>query len=119
MNSNVTAARRGCLAISTAILLSCACVAAPASAGEQVRTETVTFRDLDVTGPEGVRVLFDRIHAAAKRVCSTSDPMLQVAAYICISKAEAGAVNKVNLPQLTAYYSSKHGDKPQPLIAAR
>jgi UrcA family protein len=121
MNANlsVKTATRGCLAISTAMLLSWMCGAAPATADEQLRTETVSFRDLNVNSPDGAQALFNRIHAAARRVCSESDPILQIAANACTRKSEADAVKKANLPQLTAYYNSKHGDHPQALIAAR
>jgi UrcA family protein len=119
MNVNVKAARHGYLAISTAMLLSCMCGAAPATADEQLRSETVSFRDLNVASPEGAQALFNRIHAAARRVCSESDPIMQLAANACTSKSEANAIKKANLPQLTAYYNSKHGDNPQALIAAR
>jgi UrcA family protein len=119
MNVNVKTARHGYLAISTALLLSCVCGAAPATADEQLRSETVSFRDLNVTSPDGAQALFNRIHAAAKRVCSESDPILQIAANACARKSEADAVKKANLPQLTAYYNSKHGNQPQALIAAR
>jgi len=35
----------------------------------------------------------------------------------CIASAEAKAVEKVNLPLLTAYYQTKTGGQPKALIA--
>jgi UrcA family protein len=119
MNSNVKTATLGRLAVSTAMLLSCVCVAAGALANEQVRSATVNFRDLNVGTLEGAQALFGRIHTAAKRVCSESDPLLQIGAMNCAKKAEADAIEKLNLPQLTAYYKSKNGDQTRQLIAAR
>lgn len=119
MNSNAKTGRRGCRAISTALLLSCLCVAAGALADGQPRSETVRFPDLNVATPEGAQALFNRIHAAANRVCSENDPILRLGATVCARKAEANAIAALNLPQLTAYYKSRNGDHTQPLIAAR
>jgi UrcA family protein len=119
MDSNLKTATLGRLAISTAMLLSCVCVAPGALANEQVRSETVNFRDLNVGTPDGAQVLFGRIHTAAKRVCSETDPVRQIGAMDCAKKAEADAITSLNLPQLTAYYNSKNGNHARQLIAAR
>ena len=121
MNSNIKTPNPIALALSTVMLLACMWDASSAFAGEQVRSETVKFQDLNVDTPEGIQALYGRIHAAAKRVCSESDPILLQAAGACARKAEANAIDKLNLSQLTAYYKvkSKAGDHTQPLIAAR
>jgi len=119
MNSIVKTATFGRFAISTAMLLSCLCVAAGALANEPVRSETVNFRDLNVGSAEGAQLLFGRIHTAAKRVCSETDPLRQIGAMDCAKRAEADAIQKLNLPQLTAYYNSKNGDHARQLIASR
>jgi UrcA family protein len=118
MNSNVKTASRIPLAFTTALLLACVAVSS-ARANEQVRSETVKFQDLNVGTPSGVQVLYDRIHAAAKRVCSESDPFQQMAATSCTRKAEARAIAKLSLPLLTAFYQAKTGGQAQPLIANR
>ena len=119
MNSNTKT--RIPLALGIAMLLTGVWSATSAFADEQVRSERVKFPDLNVDTPEGVQALYGRIHSAAKRVCSESDPVLQSAANACIRTAEANAIEKVNLPQLTAYYKIKtnSGDHAQPLVAAR
>jgi UrcA family protein len=117
MNSSIKT--RIPLSIATAILLSCVWGAPSAFADEPVRTERVKFHDLNVETPEGVQALYGRIHAAAKRVCSESDPVLRAAASACARKAEGDAIEKLNLSQLTAYYKIKTGDRTQPLVAAR
>jgi len=119
MNSKEKIATRMPLVLSTAMLLSCVWGGSIALADEEVRSETVKFQDLNVDVPEGVQALYTRIHAAAKRVCSQTDPILRLAATTCAQKAEANAIRKLNLSQLTAYYKAKTGDKTQPLIAAR
>jgi UrcA family protein len=119
MNASVKTTERMCRVLSSAMLLACAWVASSAFAEEPVRTETVKFQDLNVDTPAGVKALYDRIHSAAHRVCSQSDPLLWSAASACARKAESQAVAKVGLPQLTAYYRMKTGDRTQPLSATR
>jgi UrcA family protein len=121
MNSNVKTANRIALAFSTAMLLACAVIVSSAFADDQVRSETVKFADLNVNTPAGVGALYERIHSAARRVCSEtgSDPFLPVAAAACARKAEAQAIETLGLPPLTAYYQMKTGNHAQPLAANR
>ena len=104
-----------------AMLLACTWAISTAFAGEQVRSETVKFPDLDVNTSEGVQTLYGRIHAAAWRVCTTSssDPFYQFGARNCIRNAEAKAIATLNLPQLTSFYRMKTGDQSKPLSASR
>lgn len=118
MSSNVKTLSRVPLAFATAVLFAFA-VASGAHANEQVRTETVKFADLNVDSPAGVQALYDRIHAAARHVCTETDPFQSVAAKACASKAEARAIGKLGLPQLSAFYQTKTSGQPQPLIANR
>jgi UrcA family protein len=119
MNSNIKS--RIPLALATVISLTWVWGASNAFADEQVRSERVKFSDLNVETQEGVQALYGRIHAAAKRVCAESDPVLKAAVGACISKADGNAIAKLNLPQLTAYYKikTKSRDNTQPLVAAR
>jgi len=121
MNSSVKIASRTPLAFSAAMLLACVWVVSTAFAGEQVRSETVKFSDLNVSTSQGVQALYGRIHAAAWRVCATTsaDPLNQIGARSCVKKAEAKAIDGLNLPQLTAFYRAKTGDHSQPLSANR
>ena len=98
MSSNVRTINRGFLPYSTAMLVACVLVGSNAIADEPLRSETVKFQDLNVGTPAGVEALYGRIHSAAKRVCSQTDPVLQSAEGACARKAEAGAIAKVNLP---------------------
>lgn len=118
MSQNLKTVSRVSLAIATAMVLAGAFVST-AYANEQVRTETVKFDDLNVDSASGVQALYTRIHAAAQRVCSETDPIQQLAAKSCMRKAEARAIEKLSLPQLTALYQVKTGAQPQSLIANR
>lgn len=118
MSSNVKSLIPARAAFATALLLAMGVVSV-AHGEEQLRSETVKFADLNVAAPSGVQALYDRIHAAARRVCSESDPLQQLAASACTRKAEAKAIEKVSLPQLTAFYRMKNGGPSQPLIATR
>ena len=52
----------------------------------------------------GRRVAHGRIHAAAGRVCRESDSVRPKAERACAMKAEGDAIERLNLPPLTAYY---------------
>jgi UrcA family protein len=109
------------LALAAAMVLTTAWGTSSAMADEPLRTETVKFSDLNVDSPAGAQALYGRIHAAAKRVCSETDPIMQPAAIACTDKAEAEAIVKLNRPQLSALYrtKTKNGDRTQRLVAAR
>ena len=71
MNSNIKTP----LVLAAALLLTGVWGASSAFGDEEVRSEKVKFQDLNVNTPEGVQALYTRIHTAAKRVCSDSDPV--------------------------------------------
>ena len=119
MSSNAKTLSRVPLVFATGMLLTFAAVTGAHANEEPVRSETVKFADLNVGSPSGVEALYDRIHRAARRVCSQFDPLQQIAAKSCAQKAEARAIATLSLPQLTAYYQMKTGDHSQPLIANR
>jgi UrcA family protein len=119
MGSKLRTINRASLAYSIAMLLVGVLVVSNALADEQVRTETVKFQDLNVGTTAGVEALYSRIHSAARRVCSETDPVLQAAAIACARNAEAKAIEKVNLPLLTAYYRMKNGGRQEAIVAGR
>jgi UrcA family protein len=118
MSSNSKSTTRGPMAL-TAVMLLAFAVVSGAYADEPVRSKTVKFGDLNLGSPSGVQALYERIHAAAWRVCSESDPIQRLGAGACARKAEAGAIEKLNLPQLTAFYQLKTGGQATPLIVHR
>jgi UrcA family protein len=118
MNSNIKTANRTTLAYAIAMWLACVVVASNAHAGDQGRSETVKFADLNLSTSAGVEALYGRIHAAARRVCE--QPAGELAATgPCMTKAESKAIGKVNVPLLTAFYQKKTGNHPQTITANR
>ena len=118
MNSNVNTNNRKILRYATAMWLGCVLVAFNAHAGDDVRSETVKFTDLNLNTAAGVEALYGRIHAAARRVCEQPAGEL-MAARSCMTKAESEAIKKVNEPLLTALYQNKTGTHPQTITANR
>jgi UrcA family protein len=118
MNSNVKADNRTIRAYAIAMWLACALVASNAHAGDEVRSETVKFADLNLGSPAGVEALYGRIHAAARRVCDQPAGE-QAGIRGCMRKAESEAIGKVNVPLLTAFYQKKTGSQPQTITANR
>ena len=102
----------------SAMLLACILVAFNAQAGDQGRSETVKFADLNLGSQAGVEALYQRIHAAAWRVCLQAAGE-QAAARPCQTKAESEAIGKVNNPLLSAFYQQKTGKPPQTITASR
>lgn len=71
------------------------------------RSVTVSYRDLDLSSPEGAKVLYKRIQAAATEVCGRpgADLLEQSIWRSCYRHAIADAVGKVNNPLLTAVHT--------------
>jgi UrcA family protein len=88
--------------MSTAAL--CSALSTTAEA-QDVPSKVVKFNDLDITTPDGAKVLYRRIRAAARDVCDAStgsDPVLRGAVKVCIDKAVDKAVKDVNAPMLSS-----------------
>jgi UrcA family protein len=83
---------------------------APAADPSGVRSETVSYRDLDLSTIEGATALYLRIKHAANHVCD--EPEASVAQYqqwrSCYRAAIADAVAKVNSPLLTSVHGGKN-----------
>jgi UrcA family protein len=92
-------------AISCLMSTAALCTALSTTAEAQdVPSKIVKFNDLDITTPDGAKVLYKRIRAAARDVCDVStgnDPILRTATKVCIEKAVDRAVKGVNAPMLT------------------
>ncbi|MBV9912071.1 MAG: UrcA family protein [Sinobacteraceae bacterium] len=118
MSIKTRALARSRVVFPVAVLFACGCSILTASA-EEVRSETVKFKDLSLDTPAGVQALYRRIHAAAQRVCLQTDPIGRAGAAGCAKQAESRAVEKVGNPQLTAYYQAKTGKQSTLLAAAK
>jgi UrcA family protein len=96
-----------------AMLVACVFALSSASASEsdgQVRMEDIKFQDLNLTTTAGVDALYQRIRAAAQRVCAVSDQAehgASSASAKCTKDAEARAIDKINLPALTAFAANR------------
>jgi UrcA family protein len=109
MNTNIIFRTSRILVFSIAALTAQALLAYPVFAAEPVRTESVKFADLNVNSQAGVEALYGRIHAASERVCSQPGIHGWVNDKVCEAKAQGQAIQKLNLPQLTAYYQKRNG----------
>jgi UrcA family protein len=88
--------------------------------GLEFREVTVKFGDLDVTRPPGATVLYHRIRAAAREVCSPEFHTLGATIPVdsCVEKSIAEAVAKVNQPALSAILNAKRGKASVERLAA-
>jgi UrcA family protein len=87
------------------ILLGALLATGVAQAGEAPRAKIVHFNDLDLNTPEGARVLYGRIQAAARDVCAppmTGNLATAAEEQGCRARAIDLAVRAVNAAQLTA-----------------
>jgi UrcA family protein len=123
MRSNI---KRDCAvyaACSAVVMLICLFVVSRAFASapsDQVSSETVKFQDLNLGASAGVSALYQRIHAAAQRVCSEHSVRSLANVYrekTCTDEAVARAVKQVNVPALTAYSEMKAGHTAPMLVA--
>jgi len=119
MIANVKFDNRTFLAYAAAAVLASVLVASTAHADGQFRSETVRYSDLNLSTSAGVEALYQRIHAAARRVCEQPAREQAAAAGKCMTKAESEAIGKVNAPLLTAFYQTKTGTHPSTIIATR
>ena len=73
--------------------------------------KVVSFRDLNLSSPEGVAVLYRRINSAAQEVCGSPDryDLSQLKLQICVKDAVSRAIAQVNNPMLTSLYQAKTG----------
>ncbi|MGD0504678.1 MAG: UrcA family protein [Steroidobacteraceae bacterium] len=80
---------------------------------------TVKYADLNVSKSEGAAALYARIQRAARQVCPPLDlrNLSSEAHAVCVHKAIADAVAKVDQPALFAVYSA-HNGQPTPIVLA-
>lgn len=101
----------------TKLILAAAAAAAlfagQAFAAEQVQTQTVVVpaSAVDFNNAAQVKVLYQRIDAAAREACSmnSANPALARPERECYARAVADAVRNVNRPLLTAAYDQDRG----------
>jgi len=100
-----------CLAGTTvlAMIVTLAGITPAWSATPDARSTTVSFRDLNLSDPDGAKTLYTRIQTAAKKVCgSTSADFIERTTWrSCYRHAVDDAVRKVNSPLLTAVHTGR------------
>lgn len=78
---------------------------APSQTGyQEVRALKISLADIDLNSAQGATMLFDRIDAAARKVCGESADMSPARAKVfdtCRTRAVHYAVKEVDAPQLT------------------
>jgi UrcA family protein len=102
--SRLLTALAGCLLAGT---LSVAHAAPPSDA---VPTTVVKYGDLNISTDDGARALYQRITAAARRVCPLDDSreLAQTArSNACRTAAVARAVRDINSPRLAELYAGR------------
>ena len=107
MNSTI-AKRCAHLAIATTLVAGLTVNHAWAAAPTEVATSVVVhFADLDLSRPKDARVLYDRLHVAARLACRESAVVLEDLEHLrryhdCIDRALANAVTDVGAATVTA-----------------
>ncbi len=95
------------------VIASCSLGAAQAAVPHDsydVRSEKVSFADLNLSSPAGAAALYGRIEKAARNVCGPDNILGRHFEWQgCCKSAIAAAVGKVNSPLLTAVHESKNG----------
>ena len=76
-------------------------------------SEVVQYRNSETTTTEGANALYNRIHGAARRVCSDIFPLRDAPSALsnlnCVRTLIDDAVKDVNSPRLTAVYEQREG----------
>jgi UrcA family protein len=93
-----------------------------ARADESVATQRVSFKDLNLSSPEGATALYGRIKRAANEVCGHGEKfdLSQIhAVQTCIDGAVSRAVAQVNSPTLTSLYNEKTGKADKKITLAQ
>jgi UrcA family protein len=105
MNSTIqNTARAAALLLCGAIAL-CTLQVTAQAADDALPSKRVSYADLDLSKPEGAKVLYSRIAAAAKQVCAQSgykDLGAMQRENGCVDHAINNAVKKVGSPALSA-----------------
>jgi len=94
---------------------------APAATPGEVPSVRIQFADLDLTQPAGAKVLYQRLSAAARTVCSPLQgrALASEARFrACMQQSTSAAVAQIDRPALTIYALAHSGaHNPSPPIA--
>lgn len=102
-----------CSLILIAATATLACGTAAAGEPDAALQRVVSFGDLNLNNPDGVKALYNRLSAAAKAVCrpeSVAPYVLWAQSRKCTHTALSNAVATIDNPNLTAYVDNRmHG----------
>jgi UrcA family protein len=108
MNTSTSRTQRLARAGIAALAVCASPFAYGASAEDGVKSQTVSFADLDLSKPAGAQTLYKRITKAARQVCGPADKYSYItprkAFRECYEEAVAAAVAQVDRPSLTALH---------------
>ncbi len=81
--------------------------AAARAAEPEARSIRITYRDLDVTTPQGIAALYLRVRHAAEDVCGarqapTGSRLLAASTDACVSSTVRSAIHQIGVPGLAA-----------------
>ena len=76
-------------------------------------SDSVGYRDLDVSTANGAKILYLRIRTAAETLCESAATWGKKEAEACVQKAVNDAVARVHAPAVTQYSQRRsNGDEP-------
>jgi UrcA family protein len=105
-----TSAKRGAIAVVGAVVLALTSLSATAASdGFLGRSETVKFKDLDLSKQADTERLYRRLKMAANQVCIgyADSPGMRSPYDRCVQKAIENAVDTIGHPNLTALHRKK------------
>jgi UrcA family protein len=111
--SNINSRTTGLTRAGIAAFALCTCLIAYNASAEQtrVKSQTVSFADLDLSKAAGAQTLYQRIKVAARHVCGPADRYTYVTPSNvfrkCFEAAVADAVAQVDRPSLTALHQEQ------------
>lgn len=95
----------------TVLALAAVCLAAGFASAHTIEggdSATVRYSELDLTRPQGAKVLVGRIKQAARTVCGPRPSLFALADYdryvACSRQATGAAVERLDAPVVTAVY---------------
>ena len=109
---NVRALLAGLASASLGLGAAASHAADEAAPGYELRTAVVRYGDLNLTNPQAIEQLYQRIVAAANEVCDSGDnrsPRAFARDRSCKERSIARAVAAVGRPELIALHVSKTG----------
>lgn len=79
------------------------------AADDAIPQRAVSYADLDLSEAAGVKILYGRIHAAARSVCgaTTAQPLTLLSGRECTRETLDHTVARADIPPLTAYHARR------------